>query len=203
MAKASPTSEVALKKRKKKITRTKELVKLSPSHKNFCRTLIADHKMNQTQTYLDTMATPNMRRVTAKDKAGNLMKNKLIRVELQRLMDLRAERLDLTADKVLAEISQIAFMKFDDYGSYDEDGNVVLKPSDEVDTRGIKSIKRRIVSSDENSTTEAFEVKFHDKLKALELTMRHLGLLNENLINVGKVEVKIQLPKGLDESIIN
>ena len=196
MAKA--LSKTALKRKKRE-----ELVKLSPSHKNFCRTLIADHKMNQTQTYLDTIATPGMRRVTAKTRAGALMKNKLIKIELQRLMDLRADRLDLTADKVLAEISSIAFMKFSDYGTYDEDGNVVLKPSENVDTRAVKSIKRRIVSSDEDSTTEAFEVKFHDKLKALELTMRHLGLLNENLVNVGKVEVKVQLPTELNEGIIN
>lgn len=195
MAKASPTSKTTLKR--------KELVKLSPSHRNFCRSLIADPKMNQTQTYLDTMATPGMRRVTAKTKAGTLMKNKLIRIELQRLMDLRSDRLDITADKVLAELSAIAFIKFSDYGSFDEDGNVILKPSNEVDTRGIKTIKRRIVSSDENSTTEAFEFQLHDKLKALEMTMRHLGLLNDNLINVGKVEVKIQLPAELNESVIN
>lgn len=186
-----------------KTTRTAELKKLSVGHKLFCRTLITSIKMNQTQTYLDTMAAPGMRRVTAKKRAGALMKHKLIKIEVGRLIDLRNERLDINADSILAELKSIAYMKFADYGEYDEDGNVILFASDKVDTRAIKSIKRRIVSTDEDSTTEAFEVKFHDKLKAIELTMKHLGLLNDNLVNVGKVEVKIQLPAELTEDIIN
>ena len=172
-------------------------------HRMFCRTLIADIKMNQTQTYLDTMATPGMKRETARKRSVELMKQKLIRIEVKRLMDLRAERLDLTADAVLAELKSIAMMKFSDFAKYDKDGNVVLLPSKDIDTRGIKSIKRRIVSTDEDSITESFEFKLHDKLKGIELTMRHLGLLSENLINVGKVEVKVQLPAELTEAIIN
>lgn len=190
-------------KRLAKSTRTAELKKLSESHKLFCRTLITSLKMNQTQTYLDTIATSGMRRVTAKKRAGALMKQKLIKIEVGRLIQLRNERLDITADSILVELKSIAYMRFADYGEYDEDGNVVLFASDKVDTRAIKSIKRRIVSTDEDSTTEAFELKFHDKLKAVELTMKHLGLLNENLINVGKVEVKIQLPAELTENLIN
>jgi len=186
-----------------KVKKKTELAKLSEAHKHFCRALVANPKMNQTQTYLDTLATPGMRRETASKKAVTLMKNKLIQIELKRLMDIRSARLDITADKVLAELASMAFMKFSDYAEYDEDGNVILKPSSEVDTRAIKSIKRRIVSTEEDSTTEAFEFKLHDKLKALELTMRHLGLLNDNLVNIGKVEVKVQLPHELTEDIIN
>lgn len=183
--------------------RKSELRKLAPRHRLFCRTLIADVKMDQTQTYLDTMGKKGLRRNTACKYAVSLMKQKLIRIEVKRLMDLRADRLDLTADSVLAELKSLAFMKFSDFGEYDKDGNVVLKPSDEIDTRGIKSVKRRIVSSDEDTVTESFEFKLHDKLKAIELTMRHLGLLSENLINVGKVEVKVQLPAELTEKLIN
>jgi len=139
----------------------------------------------------------------ANARASALLKNKLIKIEIKRLMDLRSERLEVTADKVLAELASLAFMKFADYAEYDDEGNVILKPSSEVDTRGIKSIKRRIVNSGENCTTEAFEFKLHDKLKALELTMRHLGLLKDNLVNVGKVEVKVKLPNELTEDIIN
>lgn len=200
MAKKKIKFETAIVKR---TVRTKELVKLSERHRTFCRTLIADPKMNQTQAYLDSIASPGMRRPTATNKAKVLMRSKLIKIYLKRLMENRSARLDITADKVLAELGSLAFMKFDDFVSYDEDGNVTLIASKEVDTRGIKSIKRRIVSSDENSTTEVFEFKLHDKLKALELTMRHLGLLNDNLINIGRVEVKVQLPAELEEDVIN
>ena len=184
-------------------TKTRQLQKLGPEHRLFCATLISDPKMNQTSAYMETMAAPSVKRTTAKGRAAKLMKQKLIQVEVKRLMDLRSARLDLTADKVLAEISSLAFMKFDDFAEFDEEGNVTLKPSKDIDTRGIKSIKRRIVSTDEDSITEAFEFKLHDKLKALELTMRHLGLLSDNLINVGKVEVKVQLPADLTEDAIN
>jgi len=187
---------------KKKVEK-RELAKLSVPHRTFCRALVADPKMNQTQVYLDVMASPGMRRTTACKKAAALMKNKLIQIEIKRLIDLRCERLDITADKTLAEIAKIAFMKFSDYGSYDEDGNVVLKKSENIDTSAIKSLKRRIVSTEEDSTTEAFELKFHDKLKALELLAKHQGLLNDNLVNAGKVEVTIQLPSELTEDIIN
>ena len=195
---------------KKKITflatkkkNQRELVKLTEAHKLFCKALIADPKMHQGQAYLDTMAKRSMTMALANARASALLKNKLIKIELKRLMDLRSERLDVTADKVLAELASLAFMKFTDYAEYDEEGNVILKPSKDVDTRGIKSIKRRVVNSDGNSTTEAFEFKLHDKLKALELTMRHLGLLKDNLVNVGKVEVKVKLPNELSEDIIN
>lgn len=187
----------------KKKTKLKQLEKLSEDHLHFCRALVASKKMNQTQSYIDTMAAPGMKRVKAKERAGKLMKHKLIRIEIARLIDRRNTRLDMDADKVLAEISSIAFMKFGDFAEYDDDGNVTLKPSKDIDTRGIKSIKRRIVSTNEDSVTEAFEFKLHDKIKALELAMRHLGLLSENLINVGKVEVKVQLPPELTEDLIN
>ncbi|KKL83159.1 hypothetical protein LCGC14_1977570 [marine sediment metagenome] len=137
-----------------------ELAKLTPSHQLFCRTLIADSKMNQTQTYLDTMAKPGMRRSTAIKRSVILMKQKLIRIEIKRLMDLRADRLDITADSILAELKSLAFMKFSDFAEYDENGNVVLKASKDIDTRGIKSIKRRTVSSDEDTVPEAFEFKY-------------------------------------------
>ncbi|MCK5604346.1 terminase small subunit [Candidatus Pacearchaeota archaeon] len=180
-----------------------ELRKLTDSHRLFCRTIIADTKMNQTQAYLDTMAKPGMKRATASKHAVALKKQKLVKIELKRLMQLRSERLDITADKVLAEIASIAFAKTTDYLEYDDEGNVTMKSSDEVDGRPIKSVERRIVSTDEETTTEVFKFKLHDKLKALELTMKHLGLLNDNLINVGKVEVKVQLPPELTEDLIN
>ena len=73
----------------------------------------------------------------------------------------------ITPEKILDELAAIAFARAPDYLVV-EDGQVHLRD-------GLKPRQRAAVASVEKSTT-GIKVKFYDKMKALELLGKCLGL---------------------------
>ncbi len=169
---------------------------LEPKHKHFCNVLLTDPDMNPVQAWIDAGFGDN--RITAKAGSKALMDCKVIQVEVKRLINLRSERLDITSDRVLFELKKLAFADLGDYLTYDND-SMTLKSSDEVDTSVVSSVKRRVTTNKREKTktgTVTIELKLYDKLKALELVARHLGMMDRNLI-VGDVQIKVKLPKDV------
>jgi phage terminase small subunit len=99
---------------------------------------------------------------------------------IQEAMDKRAEKIEITADKVLQEIAKLAFANIQDF--YDESG--ILKD--------INSLPRDVavaLSSSKINLTEACavqEIKLHDKKGSLELLGRHLKLFTDKTEISGK-----------------
>jgi phage terminase small subunit len=102
-----------------------------------------------------------------------------------RAMAARATRTGITQDRVLRELGRIAFA--DPRCTLNEDGT--LKPPSQLDDNdaavvaGVKS--RRMVELNPETgkiqQAEVQEVKFHDKLNALDKIARHLGMYNDKL----------------------
>jgi phage terminase small subunit len=85
----------------------------------------------------------------------------------------RAKKTEITADRVVQELARIAFVDFRQVTSWGPDG-VRLLSSDEL-----SDDEAAIVSEVSETTTEtggSLKVKRYDKLKALELLGRHLGM---------------------------
>ena len=77
----------------------------------------------------------------------------------------------ITPEKILDELAAIAFARAPDYLVVEE-GQVRLRD-------GLKPRQRAAVASVEKSTT-GIKVKFYDKMKALELLGKYLGLFEGN-----------------------
>lgn len=87
----------------------------------------------------------------------------------------RSRRLEITADRVLLEIERLAFGDMRQVASWSPDGLVLIDSLELADeaAAGIVEIKET-----RNQSGTTLSVKRADKLKALELLARHLGLMD-------------------------
>lgn len=117
----------------------------------------------------------------SKDSAGEqgyqLLRNPSVSKALRKAMARRAKRLGLTAENVLREIARIAFSDIRAVAEFDT-GGVKVRSSKDLHPDAAAAIhsvtESTSISRDGANTT--IKVRMHDKLKALDLAGRHLGL---------------------------
>ena len=120
----------------------------------------------------------------AEPQASRLLSNAKIQVEIAKAMEDRGKRTGITQDRVLVELSAIAFAKATDYVEVDDDGLVKIKP-----TAGLTDEQKSAIAGIKKGAN-GIEIKLVDKTKALEMLSRHLGLFNDKLnVNVESVEI--------------
>lgn len=99
-----------------------------------------------------------------------------IQAEISLKMGKRSERTEISADRVLLELSRLAFM--DARKAFNKNGS--LKPIHELDDDTAAAVAGMDItefgSGDEQSGVVK-KIKLSDKKGALELIMRHLGML--------------------------
>lgn len=94
-----------------------------------------------------------------------------LRAEIDRLMALRSRRVGIHADRVLVELGKLAFANFGNI--VDRDTGGVFHDAAEDDLAAVAGIRVKSGKFDER------EVHLYDKLRALELIGRHLGMFDE------------------------
>lgn len=119
---------------------------------------------------------------TAGSIGQRLLKDVEIQNELNRRLQKQGERVMCKSDDVLLELKRIAML--DITTAFDNEGN--LKPINEIpaDVRNaIASIEtdELFIGSGETRTTygRTKKLRFHDKVKALQLLAQHFKLLND------------------------
>lgn len=95
---------------------------------------------------------------------------------IDRAMKARAKRLDISADKVLAELALIGFSDMKDYAEWD---NQTVKLKSSATLKGGKSRAVAEVSQTVTKDGGSIRFKLHDKRAALVDIGRHLGMFNE------------------------
>jgi len=124
---------------------------------------------------------------TAGAQAHKLLKNAEIQGEIQRNMQKRAARTEVTQERVVNELARIGFSDLREVADWDESGQQ-WKSSDELTDDAAASIKdikftterRRDRNGDTIDTVNA-HMAMHDKRGALELLGRHLGIFKDNV----------------------
>lgn len=156
---------------------------LNDRHQAFVEQYLID--LNATRAYCDVYG------VEAKIGSPNgtrLLRNARIAAEISRRQQERSKRTGITADRVLEELAAIAFSDLRNvvtWGGEGEAVHVTPIPSAEIaeaPARAVQRIKARVrtVSGEDTSeTTVETEVVLHDKLGALTLIARHLGMLKD------------------------
>lgn len=119
----------------------------------------------------------------------------LDRADIQKaIRDQLAERLSITKLTIAEELAAIAFHDVTDYMTWTSD-QLTLRPSSELsshETKAIAGVRRSI-----NRYGANIELRFLDKLRAIELLARVLGLLDRSDARsgpVGNVEFIIETP---------
>lgn len=106
-------------------------------------------------------------------QASRLLRNAKVQVALQKAMQDRAARTEITQDRVLREIARIAFSSIGEFTEWSEAGMRTID-SDKLSEDQLAAISE--VTAAVTRRGYQVRVKLHDKLKALELAARHLGL---------------------------
>lgn len=111
------------------------------------------------------------------DKIGSqLLGKSRVSAEINKAMAKREKRTEITQDRVLKELATIGFFQITDFMKVDK-GQLVIKDTSDVDLENIPAI------SGIKATQFGLDVRFHDKVKALELIGEHLGMWSGNTGN--------------------
>ena len=105
-----------------------------------------------------------------------LLEKAVVQTRIDELILERIERLRMSQDHVVLELAEIAFSSLLDFAQWSTD-TVTLTPSSEIDpakARTIKSVKHTRKRGKIEEDT--LEITREDKMKALELLGRHLGM---------------------------
>lgn len=132
--------------------------------------------------------------LTARTNGSKLLTNTNIQNYIDEKMKEREKRTAITQDMVIKELARIAFL--DIRKIYDENGN--LRNIQDIDEDTVKAISSIETLEEYNGYGENREkigdtqkVKIVDKIKALELLGRHLGIFNDKIdVNVKEKEEK-------------
>ena len=114
---------------------------------------------------------------TAYSQGQRLLKHVEVAALIERLMEKKRQRIDLTADRVLEEEARIAFL--DPADLFDDMGRLhTIQDMPEQARRAIKSLEVVEINEDGTGRIKGYvsKVKFEPKGQALGRLERHLGM---------------------------
>ncbi|KJJ66565.1 MULTISPECIES: terminase small subunit [Clostridia] len=161
---------------------------LTPKQKIFADEYLID--LNATRAY--KVAYPRVRKDTvAATNGGRLLRNAEVENYIQERMKEREKRTEITQDRVLQELAKLGF--FDIRRLFDDSGKPLdITGLDDETAACIAGLEVMDVyegtGEDKEFVGYVKKYKLSDKLKALELIGRHLGMFKD----------KIELSGGLD-----
>ena len=166
-------------------------VKLTEKQKRFCDEYLID--LNATRAYKAAYKTCK-KDETANVNGSRLLTNAKVKAYLEKRIKDREKRTEITQDKVLKELAKIGFSDTTDYARIvervgknkiiNDDGEVVgeeeyiYKTVDLSPTDHLTPDQRRVIESIKEGKY-GIELRLHDKVKALELIGKHLGMFTE------------------------
>lgn len=156
------------------------MAKLSNKQKLFCDEYLID--LNVTQAAIRAGYTPKY----ADAQGYKLLDKPAIKDYIDKAIAKRSRRTGINQDRVIQELARIAFVKAADVINVNT--ATVKKNVSDDDLSTIQSVKIKTVPTAYGKGVER-EVKLADKMKALELLGKHLGLFTDKIdLNVGASE---------------
>ncbi len=155
---------------------------LTPDQRRFCHEFAIDH--NSTHAY--RRIHPSSSYAAAAVSASRLLRQAKIRREIETIEAANLKAANVTARRVLRELAYIAFVDPIDLWRNAPDGSFTLRRLDEIPPRARRAIqsmqvRRESMTDGENPVVdvEQIEFHFHDKVKALGMLAKHLGLFDK------------------------
>lgn len=142
----------------------REVVAVTDKQERFCEEYMID--LNATQAAIRAGYSPK----TANEQAARLLVNVSVQDRLAQLQAEQSRRTGVSADRVVRELARIAFANASDL--IDPETASVKLDASRDDLAAIQSVKVKTFGEDGLE----HEVKLADKLKALDLLGRHLGM---------------------------
>jgi len=166
--------------------------KLTPKRQRFVNEYLKD--LNATQAAIRAGYSEK----TAHVQGPRLLGNVSIKAAVDAAIARRNKRLEVSQDKVIRELAKIALADIKHYLSYrtektqvgvDEEGNPVFDYRPVIELVPSENVDGTIIQEVSLSQKGIFTFRLQDKLKALELLARHLGMLNDRVQLAGSVNL--------------
>jgi len=174
-------------------------LKLNPKQLIFCKEYLIDLNATQAAT------RAGYSKKTAYSMGQRLLKKVEIQKELQKGMDKRAKKVDITADRVLEEIAKMAFSNIQDFITVNDDGTACVDLSGMTREQAAAiqevTVDQYVDKSMDEDGERVKKIKFKlaDKKGNLELLGKHLQLFNDKLADVkGDLIINYGHRKGKD-----
>jgi len=116
---------------------------------------------------------------TAKEQASRLLTNANVAEAIQKSMDARAEKCEITAERVLLELARIALAHPGQVCDWGPNFVEIRKKSD-LDENTLAAVSEVSVTTNASGASSV-KVKMCDKAKALELLGRHMRMFTDVL----------------------
>lgn len=126
---------------------------------------------------------------TAKEIGCENLTKPNIKASIDKALAERSKRTGVNADRVILELAKIAFVNPTDVINMDE--ATVRGEANRDDTAAIASVKVKRIPTDDGDITER-EVKIYDKIKALELLGKHMGMFTDKFKVEGAIPIVIK-----------
>ena len=147
--------------------------------------------LNATRAY--KVAYPKVKNAdTAAVARSRMLRNVKVQTEINKRMKEREKRTEITQDKVIKELANLAFTDRTDIVTITS-GRVIIQDFNDL------TPEQRACIAGVKETKFGIEVSFFGKEKALEMLGRHLGMFNDKMEI--KAEVKELTEEELDEQI--
>ena len=173
--------------------------KLTIKQEKFVQGLFAG--LSQREAYKRAYNCENMKDETIDKKACELAKQGKIRGRLTELQDELKERNMVTVEKVLEELSHIAFDDISNYLEYrtektvidrdEETGEPIIDYKTIVELKDSKTIDTRNISEIQVGRDGQFKFKLYCKDNALVQLGKYLGIFKDSINVSGTIPVKI------------
>ena len=175
------------------------VARLTERQRRFCDEYLID--LNATKAAIRAEYSEK----TAYSMGQRLLKNVEVKKYIDELIEARQRRTEITQDRVLRELAIIAFSNAADYAAVvereafleaedgekikllDEDGKPVMyRTVEPVLTADLTEDQKRALSVIKKGR-DGFEVKPYDKVRALELLGKHLGMFTDKVTVDGEI----------------
>lgn len=153
---------------------TKKGGALNPKQERFVQEYLID--LNATQAAIRAGYSPK----TANEQGAQLLAILSIATKVQEAQAERAKRTGITQDRVLAELAKLAF--FDVRKLYNGDGTMIpVTELDDDTAAGLAGLDVTEITAGDKLIGYTKKAKLPNKVEALSLCMRHLGILNDKM----------------------
>lgn len=158
------------------------MAKLTPKQKRFIEEYLVD--LNATQAAIRAGYSPH----TAKEIGCENLSKPHIRACVEKELAERSRRTGINQDRVIRELARIALVNPVDVINMEE--ATIRGDASADDTAAILSVKVKYIPTEDGAITER-EIRMADKIKALELLGKHLGMFTDKLNVNAEMAVKI------------
>lgn len=134
-------------------------------------------------------------KISSRTTACRMLKDPEIAAYIAEHGEKQAAKLEVTAERVLAEIARVAFSDirqcFTETGALKDVGEMSDDAARTISSVDVRRVERRGKRGEDDPPEEIVKLKLWDKLRALEALAKHTGVLREPVAQAGTVNWQV------------